>query len=347
MSVEPEFRPIAEFLSGLRSRSKTDQDADGTTRGLPSAATRPPAQSGRGGAGWCCRASTPARRSAPSIVTAPGRKDWIYGTPLADTLNGGDKDDIICGGADADTIIGGTGNDELHGNENADTIYDDELGSGNGKPGDGNDKLFGDNGSDTLYGNGGNDILRGDNNPVGRRRRWRRRGWRGWHRHLHDAGGLTCRTNQRHSPQLPGTGSVTAGLAASGRPVTSIGTRSIDSGGALSSRSVAVGRGTVWARWSGFMTRWGFSVPVEFLTDAQAATYGCSARPPSVAELDRCFLLDDKARGLIESKRLPHTRLGFAVQLTTLLFIGRFLNGLALSPPAPFLPAERSAGHPS
>jgi hypothetical protein len=66
-------------------------------------------------------------------------------------------------------------------------------------------------------------------------------------------------------------------------------------------------------------------VPVEFLTDAQAATYGCYAGPPSTAELDRCFLLDDKARALIESKRLPHTRLGFAVQLTTLLFIGRFL----------------------
>jgi hypothetical protein len=28
-------------------------------------------------------------------------------------------------------------------------------------------KIFGDNGSDTLYGNGGNDVLRGDNNPVG------------------------------------------------------------------------------------------------------------------------------------------------------------------------------------
>jgi len=35
VSVDPEFRPIAEFLSGLRSRSKTDQDADGTTRALP------------------------------------------------------------------------------------------------------------------------------------------------------------------------------------------------------------------------------------------------------------------------------------------------------------------------
>ena len=66
-------------------------------------------------------------------------------------------------------------------------------------------------------------------------------------------------------------------------------------------------------------------MPVEFLTDAQAATYGGYAAPPSTAELDRCFLLDDKARGLIESKRLPHTRLGYAMQLTTLLFIGRFL----------------------
>jgi len=54
-------------------------------------------------------------------------------------------------------------------------------------------------------------------------------------------------------------------------------------------------------------------VPVEFLTDAQAATYGCYSQPPSPTELDRSFLLDDKARGLIESKRLPHTRLGYAV----------------------------------
>jgi len=88
--------------------------------------------------------------------------------------------------------------------------------------------------------------------------------------------------------------------------------------------SVAVGRGR-----SGLDVRvrgaLGVSVPVEFLTDAQAATYGCYAGPPSTAELDRCFLLDDQARGLIESKRLPHTRLGYALQLTTLLFIGRFL----------------------
>jgi hypothetical protein len=59
-------------------------------------------------------------------------------------------------------------------------------------------------------------------------------------------------------------------------------------------------------------------VPVEFLTDAQAATYGCYVGAPSVAELDRCFLLDDKARGcfllddkargLIESKLMTLRR---------------------------------------
>ncbi len=66
-------------------------------------------------------------------------------------------------------------------------------------------------------------------------------------------------------------------------------------------------------------------MPVEFLTDVQAAMFGRYAGPPSTAELDRFFLLDDKARGLIEPKRLPHTRLGFAVQLTTLLFLGTFV----------------------
>jgi hypothetical protein len=66
-------------------------------------------------------------------------------------------------------------------------------------------------------------------------------------------------------------------------------------------------------------------VPVEFLTDAQAAAFGRFVGPPSVAELDRYFLLDDKALVLIEPKRLPHRRLGFAVQFTTLRFLGTFL----------------------
>jgi len=53
-------------------------------------------------------------------------------------------------------------------------------------------------------------------------------------------------------------------------------------------------------------------VPVEFLTDEQAPAYGRFTGPPSRAELDRCFHLDGKALELIEPKRRPHTRLGYA-----------------------------------
>ena len=101
----------------------------------------------------------------PAVVNGTSGNDWIYGTPLADTLNGAGGDDIICGAGDADTLIGGTGDDRLHGDDAADILYGDELGSGTGKTGDGDDKLFGGNGSDTLFGNGGSDTLRGDANP--------------------------------------------------------------------------------------------------------------------------------------------------------------------------------------
>ncbi len=36
---------------------------------------------------------------------------------------------------------------------------------------------------------------------------------------------------------------------------------------------------------------------VEFLTDAHAAAYNAYAKAPSVAELDRFFLLDEKPVG--------------------------------------------------
>ena len=90
-------------------------------------------------------------------------------------------------------------------------------------------------------------------------------------------------------------------------------------------------------------------MPVEFLTDAQAATYGHYMGPLSAAELDRFFLLDDKARGLIEPKRLPHTRLGYAVQLTTLLFLGTFLPDPTDVPTevVDYLAKQLDIGHPS
>ncbi|SCL72649.1 DUF4158 domain-containing protein [Micromonospora peucetia] len=64
---------------------------------------------------------------------------------------------------------------------------------------------------------------------------------------------------------------------------------------------------------------------VEFLTDEQAAGYGAFGRAPSRMELERYFFLDDADRELIQDKRRDHSRLGFAVQLTSVRFLGRFM----------------------
>ena len=145
-------------------------------------------------------------QGGPAVVNGTSGRDWIYGTPAADTLNGAGGDDVICGGDNADTLIGGTGNDYLHGNADADTLFGDELGSGNGKVGDGNDKLFGGNGSDTLYGNGGDDILRGKDNPTGGVDRGdggnNTSTTTGWRRHLHQSGRRTVAVDGHHACQL-------------------------------------------------------------------------------------------------------------------------------------------------
>ncbi|GGT42939.1 hypothetical protein GCM10010176_103070 [Nonomuraea spiralis] len=64
---------------------------------------------------------------------------------------------------------------------------------------------------------------------------------------------------------------------------------------------------------------------VEFLTDEQAAGYRAFAGTLSRAELERYFFLDDTDRKLIQDKRRDHNRLGFAVQLTSVRFLGRFM----------------------
>lgn len=67
-------------------------------------------------------------------------------------------------------------------------------------------------------------------------------------------------------------------------------------------------------------------MPVEFLTDAQAAAYAGYNGAPSRTELERFFFLDDADRELIEGKRRSHNRLGFAAQLTTARYLGVFLD---------------------
>lgn len=64
---------------------------------------------------------------------------------------------------------------------------------------------------------------------------------------------------------------------------------------------------------------------VEFLTDEQAARYGSFHEVPSRAELERYFFLDDADREAVQAKRRAHNRLGFAVQLSSVRFLGRFM----------------------
>ncbi|MFI6456234.1 DUF4158 domain-containing protein [Streptosporangium amethystogenes] len=65
---------------------------------------------------------------------------------------------------------------------------------------------------------------------------------------------------------------------------------------------------------------------MEFLTDEQAAAYGSFIEEPTQPEMERFFYLDDVDRDLIALRRADHHRLGFAVQLCTVRYVGRFLE---------------------
>jgi len=67
-------------------------------------------------------------------------------------------------------------------------------------------------------------------------------------------------------------------------------------------------------------------MPVEFLSKDQELLYGKFIENPSLEQLIKYFWLDDQDLRIIFQHRNDYNRLGFAIQLGTVRFLGTFLS---------------------